>query len=440
MYSMYRSATIRVCVLVVCLLMLSFNRAEAAGDASVRVINTAGGGSVTVKVRNIGDNQLADGGLITWNGIEAGTAGWKISDQYLEVSKEDLPVFWGMQIYSDNKAALADPKYTGTRDPAGLVRVDNTIISLPMAWRITDTLLSGAGLADPVERSTSRGFEDYLWHFLKDKNTPDDPLTLPDETFTNGEDYSTLWNQSGIGWNEGARSGNPKKAYIYLAAKFTMASVDTTYRTSRLTVEAFHGTSPFPIYLYKDAPATLYPNEPGATLENHFASSGWANYNAADPHMSVDAKCTDVTPHSGAHCFKLNWNGKKGADNGKWGTIMWLEPEDIWELGGNSPTHDGYDLRGADYISFWARTDSDDTGMQINVFFGNGWDSSGSTHNAFMWMNPPLDMEWEFYVIPVTGYDMSDITGGFAVHFNKDHVPNTNGCNIYLDDIKFDKY
>ena len=220
-----------------------------ADSASVTII-CAGGGSVDVVIRNISDDQPAVGGLITWSNVAAGQTGWKTANQYIEISHADLPEFWGIQMYTDNENVSANPKYTGTSNPAGLVKTDNTIFAIPMAWRISDSVISNP--RNPVPRLNNLGFNDYLWHFLKDKNTPDNSTTAYDESFQDGEDYITLWNQAGIAWNEGGRSGNPGKAYIYLAANFTMSSIDSVYSTSALTIEAYEGLSPFPVYLYND--------------------------------------------------------------------------------------------------------------------------------------------------------------------------------------------
>ena len=493
--------------------LVAVNSLTYAADAAVRVINTSGSGTVTLTVKNISDNQSATGGIITWSTVTAGETGWSIADQYIEVSHNDLPEDWGIQIYTDNENALADPLYTGTANPAGLVKIANTIMALPMAWKITDSLLTGNDLTDPSERSDAEGFSDYMWHYLKDKNSPSSDaagagasitaqsisgghmqLTIANESstlsyniykrtdlmsgswilvgdkypvdsgsstlwtdpeplgnmafykaevaemldFADGEEYSTVWNQSGIAWNEGGRSGNPKKAYIYLASKFTMASAGAEYKTSMLTLEAFHGISPFPLYLYKDAPLTEYPNESGATLENHFAPSGWLNDNHVYDFMSVDPASTEVTPYSGTHSFKIDWNGQVGA-TGRWGGIMWLEPSDIWALGGNSPTHNGYDLRGVDYLSFWARVGTTaNNGLRLKVYFGNTWDTSGQT--PALWRTPALTTTWQQYVIPVTTRDMSNVTGGLAIVFDDAHDPNPHGADIYIDDVKFDKY
>ena len=403
-----------------------------ADTAALSVIN-AESGTVSVVVRNVSDNQLAPGGIITWSSVSAGVTNWKVANQYIEIFHSSLPETWGMQLYTNNKCASAIPRYTGTADPAGLVNANNTIMALPMAWRITDSVISNP--FNPVPRADNLGFDDYLWHFIKDKKTPDDPIIPGDEAFVNGEDYVTLWSQAGIAWNEGGRSGNPKRAYIYLAANFTMSPVGSEYDTSTLTIEAFKGLSPFPMYLYKDAPKTEYPNEPGATLENHFTPSGWLNYAGQ---FSVNPKCKDVAPYSGTHSFKITWNGGAGGDGWRWGGIMWLEPSNIWDLNGNSTTHNGYDLRGADYLSFWARTDSSNSGMQIKTYFGNTWDSCGQTPP--LWRTPALSTTWQEYVIPVMGRDMSDVTGGVTIVFADDHDPDPDGCNIYLDDVIFGKY
>lgn len=444
MYSIYRSAIYKLCMLVGCLLLVGVNNVSAQ-SAAVQVINTTGGGTVTVTIRNKDGTQAASG-LLNWTGASAEVGKWQTSDQYIEIEHTGLSETWGMQIYTDNKNSA--PAYTGAADPAGLVAVGNTATTVPLAWRVTDKPPSGYTVPDEdpyddankVERADHGGMTSYTWHFMKDKNTPDDPTTAgEDETFVDGDDYVTLWTQKGIGWNEGAKAANPKKAYLYIAARFTTAPIGIEYKTTKLTIEAYLGASVFPIYLYKDAPLTDYPDEPGATQENHFSPSGWMNYNAASPHMSVDPKCKEVASHSGAHCFKITWNGNPGANAELWGGIMWLEPNDMWTYGAaGHPTHNGYDLRDADYVTFWARTDTANQGLELMSWFGNTWDSCGQTPSMFR--SPSLTTSWQQFLIPVLGRDMSDVTGGLAIIFNDVHDPNPDGCVIYLDDIKYDKY
>jgi hypothetical protein len=417
-----------MCLFATVLFLAAASYCYADDSASV-VVKALTEGSLNVVVRNISNNQPASNGLITWSNVIAGQAGWKVANQYIEISHSGLPAGWGIQIYSDNKNISASPKYTGTANPAGLVNINNAILAVPMAWRVTDSVISPA---IPVQRSDDTGFTDYLWHFLKDVNTIDDPATKAyDETFQNGEDYITLWNQSGIAWNEGAKSGNPKKAYIYLAANFSMSPAGSQYQTSTFTIEVYKGISPFPIYIYKDASLADYPNESGATLANHFNPSGWMNYVGQ---FSIDPKSKSVVPYSPPHCFKIMWSGEEGSDGYRWGGVKWLEPASIWQTNGASATRNGYDLRGASSLSFWARTNTGNKGYRIGINMGNDWDSCGETSTHYV----TLTTSWKKFSISLAGKNLSNVTGGLGVTFVADYNPESSGCVIYLDNIMFE--
>ncbi|MDD5504437.1 MAG: hypothetical protein PHV77_03880 [Candidatus Omnitrophica bacterium] len=425
--NMYRKNSMYLFVTALVLSVASY--CYAADSASV-VVKGLTEGSLNVVVRNISNNQPASNGLITWSNLIAGQTGWRVANQYIEISHSGLPAGWGIQIYSDNKNTSASPKYIGTANPAGLVNAKYSVLSAPMAWQVTDSVISPT---TPVQRADNTGFTNYLWHFLKDVNTTDDPKTEAyNETFQNAEDYITVWNQSGIAWNEGGRTGNPKKAYIYLAANFTMSPAGSQYQTSTLTIEVYKGVSPFPVYIYKDASLADYPDEAGATLANHFNPSGWMNYNGQ---FSVNPKCKSVIPYSPPHCFEITWNGNEGSDGWTWGGIQWLEPADIWEKNGKSATHNGYDLRGASALTFWARTNTDNKrGLSIGIYMGNTWDSCKQTSTD--WVS--LSTQWKKFSIYVSGRNMSNVTGGLAIVFDSEHDPEPEGCVIYIDDIKFE--
>ncbi len=169
-------------------------------------------------------------------------------------------------------------------------------------------------------------------------------------------------------------------------------------------------------------------------LENHYTPSGWLNYKPGV--VFVDGRCTD-NPYSGDTCFKIHWTGEAGAEY-KWAGIVWQEPENEWHGGIGK----GHDLRGADYLTFWARTDdfSMVTGkdLQIKVYFGYDNDSCGET--IPLWRQP-LTTEWQFYMIPVLDRDMSHVSNGFSIIFNDTHTPwDDNKCNIYIDDIEYGKF
>jgi hypothetical protein len=443
------------CALALCLSAIITNSsyAQSAG-ASLQTL-TSGASSLFVDVKKISDNVAQTDDKVYWS-VSAFDGGWVIADQYLEVSYSDVPEFWGIQIYTDNKAETADPKYTGARNPAGLVDINRTASVLPMAWLVTDHILSSNERADtfkPLERprtsaaNFTEGFTNYMWHFLVDKNTQDDPTTAINEAFADAKDYIVLWNQLGIAWNEGGKAKRPQKAYVYLAAKFATAYAGASYKTSTLTFELYHGINPFPLYIYKDAPKTLYPNLERATLENHYIP-GYMNYFIYEPprgpNIIVDDKYA-TNPHSGSHCLKVTWTGRAGYDSGNWAGIMWLEPEQGWQGGPDK----GYDLRGVTRLSFWAR--SDNPGAELSVFFGLNPDSSRTppylgdscrrTPPDEIWKG--LTTEWDYYEIPVLlsrTEDMSYVVAGFGIVFNDVHDGQSGspGYTVYLDDIKFE--
>ena len=153
--------------------------------------------------------------------------------------------------------------------------------------------------------------------------------------------------------------------------------------------------------------------------------------------VAVDARCTD-RPYSGDTCFKISWNGQAGAE-WKWAGIIWQEPEGEWTGGAGK----GYNLQGAGYLIFWARTDEfsyvSGKDLKVKTYFGYAGDSSGQTLDLFR--TPALTTEWQQYIIPVFDRDMSHVANGFTIVFNDNNTPRAdNRCNIYLDDIKFDTW
>lgn len=256
MCSLVKHIKVVLCIVILCTLCIVINKSYAQDiGATVNVVKT-GSASLFVNVKRVSDNTPQPDDQVRWN-VNVNQDGWKIADQYLEVSFANVPEFWGIQIYTDNKNLSANPKFTGEGNPAGLVDVNRTTTALPLAWLVTDHVLTEAerNSADylPVERSGAEGFTNYLWHYLVDKNTKDDPKTFLNESFDNAKDYIALWNQLGIAWNEGGRAKKPGAAYIYLASKFSVTYAGASYRTSTLTFELYHGVNPFPLYVYKDA-------------------------------------------------------------------------------------------------------------------------------------------------------------------------------------------
>jgi len=229
---------------------------------------TVGGeGGVThefkAELYNIANDNKADS--LTWRKIEAGEEDWLACQQYVTAEGWATYEVWGIQFYTDNMGDDADPKYDGTGNPAGLVREDNTIYSLPTCWRTKTrkldpddeddakdleieefTLDDGTVvLSDGHENHHPGGEHEYYpWFFMLDKNTDMDDNTEGRQTFGNWDDETTFIGHKGYhhapGDNYATPPGTDQVYYCYHGAKFTTSVPDKTYSTNTLTVEMYH--------------------------------------------------------------------------------------------------------------------------------------------------------------------------------------------------------
>lgn len=229
------------------------------------------GGTFTVNIKNIDGDTPAD--KITWSDSALSNR-WYAANQYLELDLDWLQNDnWGIQIYTDNKSADANPKYTGITDPnkgSGLVAVSSTTKMLPMCWRVTDKVLpyDGTGNAQlgDYDQTLSIGFNSgglydsgtdnpdkenyYCWFAMKDKDMfgmiPDNPANVVD----NGSDYLRVWDRRGFhsaagdinywGMNPGSMFEGMIRPRIYLGADFGLALTPETYKTNSIIIELFY--------------------------------------------------------------------------------------------------------------------------------------------------------------------------------------------------------
>lgn len=194
-----------------------------------------------LEMLNIAGNTSASDAKFAVNSLPQG---WVRSDQYLSIDIDPESVSWGIQLYTDNMAADANPKFQSPvpagqagSNPSGLVETSQKNRRLPMAWKIVAATSENQNPApgDP-NQITPPGFG---WFFLKDKNTP----AIEDEetaAFVNGEPYVQVLNNQGIHWgpentNFGAENGPYK---IFLEANFSTA-VNKEYKTNKLILEYY---------------------------------------------------------------------------------------------------------------------------------------------------------------------------------------------------------
>jgi len=163
--------------------------------------------------------------------------------------------------------------------------------------------------------------------------------------------------------------------------------------------------------------------------------------------ITVDESSNEIV-HSGATAIKNTFSPSR---SDSWaglyfqnGVLLSDKPESNW---GTYPDA-GFDLRGANKLTFWAR--GEQGGERIEFFaFGTGRDyptnpypdSEEKVTLCGRLATPcyiTLDNIWQEYTINLSGLNLSYIIGGFGWVTN---APQNNNKNVtfYLDDISYDK-
>jgi hypothetical protein len=160
-------------------------------------------------------------------------------------------------------------------------------------------------------------------------------------------------------------------------------------------------------------------------LKNHYIPSGWMG-DYGD--IQIDDGCA-TTPHSGKTCLKVTYTAQ-GAQGAGWMGIYWQNPANNWgtQMG-------GYDLKGYNKLTFWARGDKG--GETISEFKVGGINGNYADSDSTSMGPITLTKDWKQYTIDLKGMDLSYISGGFELSASaKD---NAEGFVIYLDDMKYEE-
>ncbi len=157
--------------------------------------------------------------------------------------------------------------------------------------------------------------------------------------------------------------------------------------------------------------------------QNHYNPSGWlGDYDA------IRRMTWEDNPHSGNDCQRFRYTGKTTQGAG-WVGVYWLNPVNNW-----GDVKGGYNLTGAEKLTFWARGDK---GGETILRFGIGGISGKYPDSCKAEIDHiTLTMNWKKYTIDLTGKDLSYISGGF--YWMTDKNSNPEGAVIYLDDIMYE--
>jgi hypothetical protein len=232
----------------------AFNKVDKKTVAGGIEFTGLGSGVITVALKTVvGNNSATE---LSWSGVTLAVTEWKAADQYIEVTNTYNRTGWGIQIYTDNCASDANPRFyivdPSSVNPCGLIATVDKKSVLPLAWRIMGETTAYANLGiEEVEDSVVRdkhhlestnlpGVGYYPWVWMKDAKTPAISAQYT-SAFVNGEDYVTIWNETGVHHAEGPLDyyASPSPNYVYIGARFTTATTPRMYRTSKLTLELF---------------------------------------------------------------------------------------------------------------------------------------------------------------------------------------------------------
>jgi len=218
----------------------AFTSVSKVANTASAVLTGAGTISATVVVKNRSNNAAATS--IVWTGATAG-GGWLLADQYIQLNTNITAGSGaGVQIYTDNMAVAASPKFTGNPSvatPAGLIGSADTTQKLPTAWRAATT----TGTVTTALNPNANAGESYAWLFHKDKSQ----VAIPTSNATawqNGEDFVTVYKAgAGVHFGQAPTEFGGFKVndvtYIYTSADFLTATTPNTYSTNQLIVEAY---------------------------------------------------------------------------------------------------------------------------------------------------------------------------------------------------------
>jgi len=156
----------------------------------------------------------------------------------------------------------------------------------------------------------------------------------------------------------------------------------------------------------------------------HYAPSGYMG----DSDLTMSGAYT-ATPSGGqGPCVRVYFKaeGAKG-----WSGIYWQDPANNWgDVSGNA----GYDLRGAEKLTFWAR--GENGGERIHEFRVGGIVGQYPDSDVASLTNVRLSRKWKKYALDLRKKDLRHIIGGYGFIVLK--AENPGGMTFYLDDIMFE--
>ena len=196
----------------------------------------------------------------------------------------------------------------------------------------------------------------------------------------------------------------------FICACASSKTVSTESTNINKTAESVSSFEPF--FVYEDF----------MSPKNHYAPSGWMGDVA---NLEIDQSYNQDV-HDGKTCIKIRYSAE-GLK--QWAGIYWQHPANNW-----GDKKGGYNITGATKLTFWARGAN---GYEVISEVKIGGISGQFGDSDVAWLKTiKLTGSWKKYTIDLSKSDLSSISGGFCIVFNKKDNPK--GCTVFLDDIKYE--
>lgn len=132
------------------------------------------------------------------------------------------------------------------------------------------------------------------------------------------------------------------------------------------------------------------------------------------------------TPSGGKTCLRITYKPKGVKE---WAGIYWQNPPNNW-----GEVEGGYDLEGADKLTFWAKGEK---GRERIALFKIGGITGRYNDSDSAFLGPvKLSKKWKQYTVTLKRKDLHYISGGFC--FTVRRVDNPRGCTFFLDEIRYE--
>lgn len=143
--------------------------------------------------------------------------------------------------------------------------------------------------------------------------------------------------------------------------------------------------------------------------------------------MDLSISAAKIRSPSGSdHCLRIRYT-PDGIN--QWAGVYWQNPANNW-----GAVKGGYNLTGVQKLTFWIKGKEGSekiAGIKIGGITGKYSDTDSFSTTSIV-----LSKNWKKYEIPLTGLDLSYISGGFCIILKKEDNPS--GCEFYLDEICYE--